>query len=165
MWSFETANMKSTNWQVSRVPQGLKDLALQFATAKGNGLRQYQKEVSFHFQLWKEKGFQTQKVPLQLGAAHMLECDKHCDAPSKSCQAHQFSPVFLPHSAKSQREYNPAKTRLNTWASHHHQMCSNSNCQQSFWSKSSYQVRSSGDLTEWDHHKVRKGLGRIRHSL
>ncbi len=39
----------------------------------------------------------------------MLECDKHCDAPSKSCQAHQFSPVFLPDSAKSQREYNPQK--------------------------------------------------------
>jgi len=45
MWSFETANMKSTNWQVSRVAQGLKDLALQFATVKGNGLRQYQEEV------------------------------------------------------------------------------------------------------------------------
>jgi hypothetical protein len=58
-----------------------------------------------------------QKVPLQLGTARMLECDKHCDAPSKSCQAHQFSPVFLPDSAKSQREYNPPKTRLNTWAS------------------------------------------------
>jgi hypothetical protein len=41
----------------------LKDLALQFATAKGNGLRQYQKEVSFHFPIMKGKRLSDAKGP------------------------------------------------------------------------------------------------------